>query len=160
PCALPISWICTSNTTADMNAKYALALILTLQVSMCLCDLPTPAADLVEKYDGMKAVFYQRILNAYAKLQAAAAPMIEQAGTSERATAAKDYMETLQTKPEFQALVKVAANVGQEAGPIIDKARTTLLGLYGHYVRPRFGNQLSDAIDGIKVYLDQYLPAQ
>merc|ERR1711911_538229 len=94
------SWICTSNTAADMNAKYALALILALQVSMSLCEVPQPDQELVAKYDQMKTVFYLRLLNAYSKLQEAVSPYVEKVSGSEQEQAVRDYIEHLITKPD------------------------------------------------------------
>merc|ERR1712083_764991 len=115
------SWICTSNTAAEMNAKYALALILALQVSMSLCDIPAPDQELVEKYDQLKSVFYKRLLTAYGKLQAAAAPLVEKVGDHEQGQAARDFIEDLMAKPQVQAVAKVAAGLGQEAAPLAEK---------------------------------------
>lgn len=75
---------------------------------MSLCEVPTPSQELVDKYNNMKSTLYMRLLNAYGKLQAAAAPLVEKVGEDEQGQAAKTYIEDLQTKPEFQAFVKVA----------------------------------------------------
>ncbi|XP_071391643.1 apolipoprotein A-II [Centroberyx affinis] len=143
-----------------MNGKYALALILALQVSMSLCEIPAPDQELVDKYEAMKSVFYKRLLNAYSKIQAAAAPVVDKLSESGQGQATKDYIEDLQSKPEFRSAVKIATGVAQEAAPLVEKARMTGLGLYGHYVRPYIGTQLDGAINHIKVYLDQFMPAE
>merc|ERR1712098_184212 len=147
------SGICTSNTTADMNAKLVVALVLALQVSMSMCDIPPPSQELVDKYEAMKSVFYKRLLNAYGKLQAAV-------GETQQGQSARELVGSLQGQPELQAVVKVASGLGAEAAPIVDKARTSLLGAYEYYLRPHVGASLSSAIDQIKLYLDQFLPAE
>lgn len=73
---------------------------------MSLCDIPAPSQDLVEKYEQMKSTFYKRLLTAYGKLQASAPSM--DSVQSEQTQAVRDFFEDLQTKPEFQAIVKVA----------------------------------------------------
>merc|ERR1711915_161337 len=143
-----------------MNAKYALALIISLQVSMCLCQLPTPSADLSQKYDGLKATFYKRLITALNKFQLAATPISDKMADNPQAAAAREYIEALQTKPEFQALVKVVTNMGQEAGPIADNIRSVVLGTYERYFRSYAGTTLDEGINGLKVILDKYLPTE
>ncbi|XP_077432586.1 apolipoprotein A-II [Vanacampus margaritifer] len=149
-----------TQSIADMNTKYAIALILALQVSMSLCEIPAPDQELVDKYNALKGTFYKRLINAYARVQAAAAPMIEKFGESPQGTVAKDYIEDLQNNAELKAIVKVGSGLAEEVGPLVDKARQSVLGLYGQYLRPHVGNYLSDAIDHIKVHLDKFLPAE
>ncbi|XP_033959097.1 apolipoprotein A-II [Pseudochaenichthys georgianus] len=142
-----------------MNAKYTLALILALQVSMSLCEVAQPSQELVEKYDGMKTVFYKRLLNAFSKVKAAAAPLMENAGNSEHVQTAKEYFDVLQTQSQVQAVVNVANGMAHELSPLVDQARSALLGLYEYHLRPQVGDHLSHAIDSIKTYLDEHMPA-
>ncbi|CDR09736.1 unnamed protein product, partial [Oncorhynchus mykiss] len=128
-------------------------------VSVCLCQVPEPDKELVEKYEAMKSVFYKRLMNAYGKVQAAVGPMTENLGQGQ-GQAAKDYIEELQGNPKFLSAVKIGSGLAQEAAPLVDKARMAGLGLYGHYVRPHVGTYLDEAITSIKVYLDKILPAE
>lgn len=79
-----------------------------IPVSMSLCEVPTPSQELVDKYNDMKATFYKRLMNAFSKLQAASAPVMQNVGENEHGQALRNYVEDLQSKPEFQAVVKVA----------------------------------------------------
>lgn len=75
---------------------------------MSLCQIPQPDQELVDKYETMKTTFFKRLLNAYGKMQAAATPYLQNMGENTQAQAVKDYVEELQTKPQFQTAVKVA----------------------------------------------------
>uniref|UniRef100_A0A096MHB0 Apolipoprotein A-II n=1 Tax=Poecilia formosa TaxID=48698 RepID=A0A096MHB0_POEFO len=152
------SWICTSSNhslflVSEMNTKLVLALVFALQVSMSLSQVPAPSQELVDKYESLKATFYRRLVNAYGKLQGTV-------GQTEQAQTTREFIESLRDKPELQAVAKVASGLGAEAAPVVDRARASLLGLYEQYLRPHVGNGLSEAIDQIKVYLDQYMPAE
>ncbi|XP_061633524.1 apolipoprotein A-II [Phyllopteryx taeniolatus] len=149
-----------TQSIADMNAKYAIALILALQVSMSLCDIPEPEQELVDKYNNLKSTFYKRLLNAYGKVHEVAAPVIEKIGEGERGAAAKDLWEDLQSKPEVQAMVKVASALAREVGPLVDQGRAATLGMYAQYLRPHIGGYLDWCISNIKAHLDKFLPAE
>ncbi|CAJ1062666.1 apolipoprotein A-II [Xyrichtys novacula] len=143
-----------------MNAKYAVALILALQVSMSLCEVPQPSQELVDKYNELKATFMKRIMNVANKIQTAAGPMVAQAGQLEQAGPVREYVEDLQNRPGFQAFVAFATGMADEARPLVDKARTALLGMYEEHLRPKYGEGLNEAINQIKVFLDKYMPTE
>ncbi|KAK5605908.1 hypothetical protein CRENBAI_003850 [Crenichthys baileyi] len=146
------SWVGTSSNH-KMNTRFILALVFALQVSLSLSEVPAPSQELVDKYEAMKATFYKRLLNAYGKLQGAVAD-------NDQAQQTRELIESLKEKPELQAIVKVASGLATEAAPMVDRARASLLGLYEHYLRPNVGESLSNAIDQIKVFLDQHMPAE
>lgn len=75
---------------------------------MSLCAPQPPSDELVAKYEEMRTTFFKRLLTAYGKLQAAAAPYLENVGNNENGQRAREYVEEIQLKPEFQAAVKVA----------------------------------------------------
>merc|ERR1739838_1014391 len=91
-----------NQATADMSGKYMLALFLALQVSMSLCQVPEPSADLVEKYEAMKTTFYARLLNAYNKLQAAAKPYVDSIETRLRARLPRTTSKDCSPSPTFR----------------------------------------------------------
>ncbi|CAL8359301.1 unnamed protein product [Arctogadus glacialis] len=141
-----------------MNGKFALALILCLQVSLSLCQAPAPSQDLVDKYEGLKSVFYRRLLNGVTRAQAALGPAMEGLGDSDQT--AKAYVEGIQTSPKFQSAVKIASGLVQEASPLVEKARLATLGAYEQYLRPYIGTYLDDQIIQAKYFLDKVLPAE
>uniref|UniRef100_UPI0037E72DB9 apolipoprotein A-II n=1 Tax=Semicossyphus pulcher TaxID=241346 RepID=UPI0037E72DB9 len=143
-----------------MNAKFAVALILALQVSMSLCEIAAPTQELVDKYEEMKTTFVKRLVKLYEEARAATAPLVQQAGDMQQGSQVREYVEDLQAKPEFQSFVKFVTACLEEASPLVTKARLTTLGAYEHYLRPHVGEALSQAIDQMKVHLDKYLPAE
>ncbi|KAK7887289.1 hypothetical protein WMY93_026910 [Mugilogobius chulae] len=100
-----------TRAAADMNAKIVFAVFLALQVSLSLCEIPAPEAELVEKYNDLKNTFIKRA-------------------------------------------------VAEETSPVVDRARSAALGVYGAYMRPVIGEYLQEAITNIKTVLDQVMPAE
>merc|ERR1712035_39240 len=127
---------------------------------MSLCEIPTPSAELVAKYDEMKGTFFRRIVTAFGKLQEAAGPVLGSAADTEPKKTAKDLVEDMQANPLFQDLVSVGTSLAEDASTLVDKARTAALGLYEKHLRPKVGTKLNEAIDDIKVLLDKYMPVE
>ena len=48
--------------------------------------------------------------------------------------------------------------MASELEPVVDKARLSLLGAYGYYLRPYIGEHLDKAITSIKPVLDTVMP--
>uniref|UniRef100_A0A8C5ELU9 Apolipoprotein A-II n=1 Tax=Gouania willdenowi TaxID=441366 RepID=A0A8C5ELU9_GOUWI len=142
-----------------MNTKLTLAVLFAL-VSVSLCELPTPSKELKDKYEDYKTTFYRRLANAFQKMQGQAAPLADAVSADARVQAIKEFMETAQGRPEVQAAVKVAGNMGGEVGPLVEKARETLLGLYEHYLRAYIGESLDTGIKNMKPFLDSIMPAE
>ncbi|KAK2844834.1 hypothetical protein Q5P01_011493 [Channa striata] len=130
-----------------MNAKYALALILTLQVSMCLCEVHDPSHELSEKYNTYRTRFLKRLGVLSEKLHELTLPIAQKWAETGHGDAVRNFFDEVQAKPEFKAFVQVASGLGQEALPLVDKARGLLLGLYEQHLRPHIGEQLSEGLD-------------
>ncbi|KAA0703238.1 hypothetical protein E1301_Tti006965 [Triplophysa tibetana] len=139
--------------------KLTLALILALQVSVCVWAEPIPAPDkeLVEKYEGLKAVFFKRLVNAYSKFIAAVVPMMDSSPTGQLA---KETVEELRKRPRVESAIKILSGLGSELQPIVDNARMSLLGAYGYYLRPYIGETLDKAINNIKPVLNTIMPVE
>ncbi|MCE7038712.1 hypothetical protein [Bacillus cereus] len=137
--------------------KLTFALILALQVSVCVWaqEWPQPDKELVEKYEGLKAVFFKRIVNAWEKTKAALQPTLEGSPTGDQA---KQILEELSKRPRVESAIKIIGGLASDMEPMVDKARMALLGAYGHYLRPHIGEYLDRAITNIKPVLDTVLP--
>lgn len=77
-----------------------------LTVSLCLCDVPQPDKELVDKYEGLKAVFFKRLANAYANAHTTIEKLAEGTITGEKA---KEIAQKAKENERVQALTKLAA---------------------------------------------------
>ncbi|NP_001124058.1 apolipoprotein A-II precursor [Danio rerio] len=137
--------------------KLTFALILALQVSVCVWaqEWPVPDKELVDKYDGLRTVFIKRLVNAWEKIKTAVEPALEGSPT---AGSLKDVVEELKKSPRVESFIKIAGGLASELEPVVDKARLNALGVYGHYFRPYVGAYLDSAINNVKPVLDTVLP--
>uniref|UniRef100_A0AAV2MAG8 Apolipoprotein A-II n=1 Tax=Knipowitschia caucasica TaxID=637954 RepID=A0AAV2MAG8_KNICA len=142
-----------TRAAADMNAKITFAVFLALQVSLSLCEIPTPDAELMDKYNDLKNTFFRRLTNAYGKLTAAA-------NANENTQAARDAITELQNREQVGVAMQVFKAVGEEMEPVVDRVRSAALGTYGTYLRPYIGEYLQDGITRAKAILDQVLPVE
>lgn len=73
-------------------------------MSVCLCQIPEPDKELVEKYEGLKATFYKRLLNLYQKTHETLVPLAEGTITGDKA---KEVIEKVKEDSRAQAAGKV-----------------------------------------------------
>merc|ERR1711915_230689 len=152
------SWICTSKPTADMNAKYAVALILALQVSVSLCD--GPSQELLNNYNEMKQTFSRRLLTALGKIKEATTPLIESQSENVLVQQVKDFTESLSSQPAFHTTTAIVKGLAAEVEPLVEQARLALLGLYERHASETVREQVKQHISSIKGFLDIYLPVE
>ncbi|MGD1441009.1 hypothetical protein ACP6H9_26955 [Vibrio harveyi] len=137
--------------------KLTFALILALQVSACVWaqQWPEPDKELVEKYEGLKAVFFKRLVNAWEKAKDSIQPELESTPTGGQA---KEIFEEIRKCPRMESAIKIISGLASELEPVVNNARLALLGAYGQYLRPYVGEHLDKAITNIKPVLDTVLP--
>lgn len=123
---------------------------------MSLCEIPPPSEELLTKYEGMRDTFKRRLDKAVENLRLTFAPYMAELDT-EGTTQVKAYLDNVQAMPEFQGTMKMLTALKDG---VLTYARTNVLGLYEQKLRPHVGQDLSKAIDDIKVYLDKYLPSE
>ncbi|KAJ8289802.1 hypothetical protein GJAV_G00005500 [Gymnothorax javanicus] len=63
---------------------------------------------------------------------------------------AKAFIEDLKEKPSVQTVKKIVTDVAGELSPLVDKARMTVLGLYGEYIRSWAGPYLDQFIETVR----------
>ncbi|XP_036449165.1 apolipoprotein A-II [Colossoma macropomum] len=137
--------------------KLALALIVALQVSVCLCDLPQPSKELVDKYTGLKETFLKRIVHFYEKVHESLETLAEGTITGDKA---KELAEHVKSDHRAQAIGKLISGLAEDLDPLVEKVRLTGLGVYEEYLRPHIGEQLDHFIASVKPVLDTILPAE
>lgn len=100
--------VCSAAQT-EPDRLLRLTFWLFLSVSVGLCEIPEPSQELVDKYNGLKAVFYRRLLNAYNRFQNNAAPLLERLSQSDQAQAATAFTGNSEVQRGYKAAAKIAA---------------------------------------------------
>jgi len=79
---------------------------LPLVVSVCVWaqQWPEPDKELVEKYEGLKAVFFKRIVTAWEKVKSSAQPSLEGSPTGGRA---QEIYDELKKSPRMESAIKI-----------------------------------------------------
>ncbi|KAM8847160.1 uncharacterized protein ACB058_013261 [Synchiropus picturatus] len=140
-----------------MNAKLVLALILTLQVSASLCDIPEPSPELVQKYNELSLTFSRRLENLFHKV--ANSPAVNSAFTDEEFKEILNYLSSFGKRKDIQAVARVAQALAVETMPQVKNVRNGALGVYGKYIRPVAKTHVEEFISVMKVILDKIMPA-
>ncbi|XP_035278873.1 apolipoprotein A-II [Anguilla anguilla] len=140
-----------------MSGKLVVAVILALQVTASVCELPQPSTELVDKYTDLKDSVYKLLAYAGIRAKEALEPLAQHLPQSQ---AAKEYVEELQGKPHVQSVVKVATGAAGELAPLVDKVRMAGLGLYETYARPYVGTYLDQGVTAIKDFVKNVLPPE
>ncbi|KAM8847109.1 uncharacterized protein ACB058_013219 [Synchiropus picturatus] len=136
-----------------MNAKLAVALILTLQVSLSLCEVPPPSPELVLKYNDLKATFFRRLSNL---IQRAPHSPVAQTDEGQKAI---NLAKSAAQDPKAMAVAKVATALAEEMEPHMEVARNKALGVYEAYIRPVAKDHMEEFIKNMKAMLDRVMPA-
>uniref|UniRef100_A0AAR2IMQ7 Apolipoprotein A-II n=1 Tax=Pygocentrus nattereri TaxID=42514 RepID=A0AAR2IMQ7_PYGNA len=132
-------------------------LSLYLSVSVCLCDVPQPSKELVDKYTGLKETFLKRIVHFYESLHETVGTLAEGTITGEKA---KELAEHVKSDQRAKAVSALIAGLAEDLEPLLEKARLGGLGLYEEYLRPHIGEQLDHFITSVKPVLDAVLPTE
>ncbi|XP_068616575.1 apolipoprotein A-II [Brachionichthys hirsutus] len=140
-----------------MNTKYAVALLLVMQVSVSLCDVPKPSPELLAKYEDLKTRITNRINSGFMTIKTNAEPVLGVVMTPEDVENVKESVASL---PKAQQVSRTYDAVETEIKNLAAKFRNILLGIYQEYLRPKVGEDLSTAIDRLRTLVEIVDPPQ
>ncbi|XP_068180200.1 apolipoprotein A-II [Antennarius striatus] len=139
-----------------MNAKYAVALLLVFQVSMSLCDVPTPSTELLEKYERIRDDIMKKLMSGLRLLENKTAPVVEMMTSDSDVQTLTSSVGDL---PEVKKFTQTYNAVKTEIKKFAAKVRNVALSIYERRFRPTIGEQFSNGIDKAKEFVDAlYVP--